>query len=181
MLMQLDSSRLWIISLQQASLRHPLWIANSLRIMGEEMENSQRIYIKMTKVSKTLRKRDLPMTINMLKKDLMSTITWVSIQLFKETTNQGTALTLCALHATEAILTLRSMPRTSARLATRKLRSTKRTLKTTMQLTKWWDLKDSNSLTIHTFPKWITTRIPLKWWTISMENKKMATGIGKTL
>lgn len=52
---------------------------------------------------------------------------------------QGTtmALTSFVFHATEAILTQKSMPRTNARLATKRLRSTKKTLRITMQLIKW--------------------------------------------
>lgn len=120
---------------QVASLNYLLCIVNTLRLTEEEKETLLSC-TQMKKESKTLQKRDLPMMISMLIKQLLSKITWVSIQLSKAITSQEMVQISSALLATEAILTPRSMQRTNARLVTRRPKSIKRTQKTIMPSTK---------------------------------------------
>lgn len=66
----------------------------------------------------------------------------------------------CVLLAIEDLLILKSMPRTNAKLATKRRRSTKKTQRTTMQLTKWFirrDHRDSSNLTRYILLKLVTT------------------------
>ncbi len=87
--MLLDNNRLSTTSWwdQVASLNYLRCIVNTLRLMEEEKETLLSC-IQMKRELKTPQKRDLPMMISMLIKQLSSKITWVNIQLSKVITSQ---------------------------------------------------------------------------------------------
>jgi hypothetical protein len=104
--------------------------------------SSQTISGVITRMIRILILIHLRKDLRLMTKSWTRTVWWmirttrVIIQVTWITTSQATEAISFALHATEDILILKSMQRTNAKPATRKPRSTRRILRTTMQSTK---------------------------------------------